>query len=62
MPELFGIPQYSIKRQFIELHPKTYEPWVARWMHEKGVEAVALELRETRLVCHVESVIASLEV
>ena len=61
MPELFQIPKYSIKRSFMELHPTTGEPYMARWMKEHGEEAIALELRENRLICHVERVQSSLE-
>ncbi len=59
---LFEIPQYSIKRAFMELDPTTGEPYMQRWMVEHMEEALALELHENRLVCHVERVISSLEV
>lgn len=61
MPELFGIPKYSIKRKFMELHPTTGELYMARWMLEHREEALALELHGNTLICHVESVISSLE-
>lgn len=59
--ELFEIPQYSIKRGMMELDTTTGEPYMARWMREHREEALALELRENRLVCHVERVVSSLE-
>ena len=61
MPELFGIPQYSIKRSLMELDPSTGEPYMARWLVEHREEAIALELHENTLICHVERVISSLE-
>ena len=59
--ELFEIPRYSIKRAMMELDPTTGEPYMSRWMKEHREEAVALELRENRLICHVERVQASTE-
>lgn len=59
---MFEIPKYTIKRQFMELDPTTGEPYMARWMREHREEAIALELHENTLICHVESVVSSLEV
>lgn len=59
---MFEIPQYSIKRSMFELDPTTGEPYMARWMLEHGEEAVALELHQGTLICHVEQVVSSLGV
>lgn len=58
---MFEIPKYSIKRSMMELGPTTREPYMARWMREHREEAVALELHQNTLICHVERVVSSLE-
>lgn len=58
---MFEIPKYSIKRSMMELDPTTGEPYLARWMKEHREESIALELREDRLIGHVERVVSSLE-
>lgn len=61
MISVFEIPHYAIKRAMLELDATTGEVYMARWMVEHKEEAVALELRENRLICHVERVISNLE-
>ena len=58
---MFEIPKYSIKRSMMELDPTTGEPYMSRWMREHREEAVALELHQNTLICHVEQVVSSLE-
>lgn len=57
---LFEIPHYSIKRSMLELDATTGEAYMVRWMREHKEDAIALELRENTLICHVERVISSL--
>lgn len=59
---MFETPTYHIKTQYLgEIHESTTERYLEKLMKGKGIEAVALELREDRLIGHVERVVASTE-
>lgn len=56
------IPEYHIKSQYLgEIHASTTERYIEKFMKGKGIESVALELRENRLIGHVETVVANME-
>jgi hypothetical protein len=60
--KIFSIPTYTIKLSWLgEIHKSTTERYLSNFMKAKGIESIALELRQDRLCVHVESVVSSQE-
>jgi hypothetical protein len=60
MIKMFEIPAYTIRASWLgELHGSTTELYLSNFMKAKGIESVALELRQGRLCAHVEQVVSS---
>jgi hypothetical protein len=57
---IFNIPKYTVKQQYLgEIHKSTSEKYMCNFMKAKGIESIALELRQDRLCAHVERVVSS---